>query len=194
VAAVEVLQSGAKDVPGDRDRFLGHVAEHATRLTRVARALLMLARAESGESVTLERIDVQELLQTLAAEAGPEGAGRIDVACPGSLTALAQPELLHEALAALLENAVRHTRGPIRLVGRELPETVELEVADSGEGIEPEHRPRIFEPFYRVSDTGAGFGLGLAIARQAVEAMQGEVSSAESPGAGTVFTIRLPAR
>jgi two-component system phosphate regulon sensor histidine kinase PhoR len=194
VAAVEVLQSGAKDVPGDRDRFLGHVAEHATRLTRVARALLMLARAESGESVTLERIDVHELLRTLAAEAGPEGAGRIDVACPGSLTALAQPELLHEALAALLENAVRHTRGPIRLVGRELPETVELEVADSGEGIEPEHRPRIFEPFYRVSDTGAGFGLGLAIARQAVEAMQGEVSSAESQGAGTVFTIRLPAR
>jgi len=47
VAAVEVLQSGAKDVPADRDRFLGHVAEHATRLTRVARALLMLARAES---------------------------------------------------------------------------------------------------------------------------------------------------
>jgi two-component system, NtrC family, sensor kinase len=79
-------------------------------------------------------------------------------------------------------------------VGRQLPDAVELEVADSGEGIEPEHRPRIFEPFYRVSDTGAGFGLGLAIARQAVEAMQGEVSSAESSGAGTVFTIRLPAR
>jgi two-component system, OmpR family, phosphate regulon sensor histidine kinase PhoR len=194
VAAVEVLQSGAKDVPGDRDRFLGHVAEHATRLTRVARALLMLARAESGESVTLERIDVHELLRTLAAEAGPEAVARIDVACPGSLTALAQPDLLHEALAALLENAVRHTRGPIRLVGRQLSDAVELEVADSGEGIDPEHRPRIFEPFYRVSETGTGFGLGLAIARQAVEAMQGELSTTAHSEAGTVFTIRLPAR
>lgn len=193
-AAVEVLQSGAKDVPSDRDRFLGHVVEHTTRLTRIARALLMLARAESGESITLERIELQGLLHSLVAEAGPAAEARIDVECPSSLTALGQPELLREALAALLDNAVTHTRGPIRLGAHELGGAVVLEVADTGEGIEPEHRPRIFEPFYRVSDTGGGFGLGLAIARQAVQAMDGELSSAVAAGGGNVFTIRLPAR
>ena len=73
-----------------------------------------------------------------------------------------------------------------------MDEAVEIEVSDTGEGIAPEHRPRIFEPFYRVAATGEGFGLGLAIAQQAVRAMEGELSSAVPAGGGTTFTIRLP--
>jgi signal transduction histidine kinase len=187
-AAIEVLQSGAKDVPSDRDRFLAHVAEHTARLTRIARALLTLARAQSGEGVALEPVEVRALLERVVAQAGPAGEERIAVACSSSLTALAQPELLQEALSALVDNAVTHTQGQIRLAARELGGGVEIEVVDTGEGIPPEHHPRIFEPFYRVAETGEGFGLGLAIAHQAVEAMQGELSVAAN-----AFTIRLPA-
>jgi signal transduction histidine kinase len=180
-------------VPSDRDRFLDHVAEHTARLTRIARALLMLARAQSGESVQLEQVDVRALLERLVAQAGPAAGGRIAVVCSSSLTTRAQPELLQEALSGLVDNAVTHTRGEIRLDAREVDGTVEIEVADTGEGIAPEHHPRIFEPFYRVADTGEGFGLGLAIAYQAVEAMHGELSLVATAGAGTAFTIRLPA-
>ena len=187
-AAVEVLQSGAKDVPSDRDRFLAHVAEHTARLTRIARALLTLARAQSGEIVALEPVEVRALLERVVAQAGPAGEGRIAVACSRSLTALAQPELLQEALSALVDNAVTHTQGEIRLAAREIGQGVEIDVVDTGEGIAPEHHPRIFEPFYRVAEIGEGFGLGLAIAHQAVEAMQGELSVAAN-----AFTIRLPA-
>ena len=187
-AAVEVLQSGAKDVPSDRDRFLAHVAEHTARLTRIARALLTLARAQSGEIVALEPVEVRALLERVVAQAGPAGEGRIAVACSSSLTARAQPELLQEALSALVDNAVTHTQGEIRLAAREIGQGVEIDVVDTGEGIAPEHHPRIFEPFYRVAETGEGFGLGLAIAHQAVEAMQGELSVAAN-----AFTIRLPA-
>jgi signal transduction histidine kinase len=193
-AAVEVLQSGAKDVPSDRDRFLAHVGEHTARLTRIARALLTLARAQSGESIQLEQVDVGASFERLVAQTGPAASGRIAVTCPSSLTARAHPDLLREALAALVDNAVTHTQGEIRLDARELVDAVEITVADTGEGIAPEHHPRIFEPFYRVADTGEGFGLGLAIAHQAVEAMQGQLSIAVRPGAGTAFTIRLPAR
>jgi signal transduction histidine kinase len=191
MAAVEVLQSGAKEVPSDRDRFLAHVAEHSARLTRIARALLMLARAQSGESIELERVELRDMLEGLVAETGRDAEGRIAIVCSDSLAALAQRDLLHEALAALLDNAVRHTRGEIRLEARELGDTVEIDVANSGEGIAPEHHARIFEPFYRVAETGDGFGLGLSIAQQAVEAMRGELSSATTSSTGTVFTIRL---
>src|SRR5207244_9752380 len=63
--AVEVLQSGAKDVPSDRDRFLGHVAEDTARLTRIARALLVLARSQSGETIKLEQVDLRDMLERL---------------------------------------------------------------------------------------------------------------------------------
>lgn len=193
-AAVEVLQSGAKDVPGERDRFLGHVAEHTARLTRIARALLVLARSESGETITLAPVDVPVLLERLVLGAGPAAEGRVAVACSDTLIAVGQPELLQEALAALVDNAVMHTQGAIRLVAREVDGTVEIEVVDSGKGIAPEHQERIFEPFYRVAETGQGFGLGLAIAQQAVKAMHGELSSAVTADGGTAFTIRLPSR
>jgi signal transduction histidine kinase len=182
-----VLQSGAKEVASDRDRFLRHIAEHTARLTRIARALLTLARAQSGESIALEPIELRALLERVAAHAGPAGEGRIAVACSSSLTARAQPELLQEALSALVDNAVTHTKGEIRLDARDVGEAVEIAVVDTGEGIAPEHHARIFEPFYRVADTGEGFGLGLAIAHQAVEAMQGELSVAAN-----TFTVRLP--
>jgi len=191
MAAVEVLQSGAKEVPSDRDRFLAHVAEHTARLTRIARALLMLARAQSGESIQPERVELREMLEALVAETTRDAEGRITIVCSASLAALALRELLYEALAALLDNAARHTRGDIRLEAREVGDAVEIDVVDAGEGIPPEQHARIFEPFYRVTDTGEGFGLGLAIAHQAVEAMGGELSSAPAPGTGTAFTIRL---
>lgn len=184
-----MLQSGAKEVSSDRDRFLRHIAGHTARLTRIARALLTLARAQSGESIPLEPVELRALLQSAAEHAGPAGEGRIAVDCSSSLTAPAHPELLLEAISALVDNAVTHTKGEIRLEARDAGDTVEIAVVDTGEGIAPEHQTRIFEPFYRVADTGEGFGLGLAIARQAVEAMHGELSVAANS-----FTIRLPSR
>jgi two-component system sensor histidine kinase KdpD len=68
---------------------------------------------------------------------------------------------------------------------------VAVSVADSGRGILPEFRDRIFEPFYRVGDRGKGYGLGLAIAAQAVQAMEGTIEVSDTPGGGTTFTVRL---
>jgi two-component system sensor histidine kinase HupT/HoxJ len=100
---------------------------------------------------------------------------------------------MHEALAALVDNAVAHTReGVVRLHAQEVDGRVEIDVLDNGPGILPEHQGRVFEPFYRTLELGDGFGLGLAIAAQAAEAMDGELRAAASPEGGTRFTIRLP--
>jgi signal transduction histidine kinase len=71
--------------------------------------------------------------------------------------------------------------------------TVAVSVADTGPGVLPEFRDRLFEPFFRLTPAGEGYGLGLAIAAKAVAAMRGEIDVSSSPGAGTTFTVRLPA-
>jgi signal transduction histidine kinase len=99
---------------------------------------------------------------------------------------------VEEIVAALVDNAVRHTAsGTIRLTARRADWDAEIEVEDTGPGILPEHRQRIFEPFYR-AEPSEGFGLGLAIARQAVEAMDGSIEVSSGAGGGTRFLVRLP--
>jgi two-component system phosphate regulon sensor histidine kinase PhoR len=193
--AIEALQGGAKDDPAARERFLDHVADETQRLTRIVRALLVLARAQSGdEAPALEFVPVRPLLDEVAASLHVHPGVRVEVRAPATLAALCEPELLHEALAALAENAARHTReGAVEFCARETDDHVlEVEVRDSGDGIPPEHTARIFDPFYRATPDGGGFGLGLAIAKQAVEAMGAKLDVDSSPGTGTRFVVRLP--
>lgn len=193
--AMEVLQSGAKDDPDLRDRFLAHIDEQTQRLTRLTRALLVLARAHAQvQAPRLELVPLEPVLARAAASVEPEPGVDVAVSCPPRLAVLAEPDLLEEALAAMAENAVRHTHaGAVSLRawavdGREL----EIEIADSGDGILPEHRERIFDPFYRAAADGTGFGIGLAIAEQAVSAMGGRIEVHSQPRRGTRFTLRLP--
>jgi signal transduction histidine kinase len=192
--AVEVLQSGAKETPRDRDRFLKHIERDAARLTRIARGLLVLARAQSGEqNLRLELVELRPLLEQLSVEAEPAPGVTVETSCPAGLAALAEPDLLQEALTELLENALAHTaEGQVRLTASETDDHVVIDIVDTGEGVLPEHRARIFEPFYRAAESGDGFGLGLAIAAQAAQAMDGDLRAADVPGGGTAFTIRLP--
>jgi two-component system, OmpR family, phosphate regulon sensor histidine kinase PhoR len=192
-AAVEVLQAGAKERPAERDHFLAHVERHTARLTRIARGLLALARAQSGIGVTLQPVVLKPLLEGLADEALPQSGVGLHVECPPGLAALAEPDLLFEALTALLDNAVEHTAvGRITLTAAAAGGTVELTVTDTGGGIAPEHRPRIFEAFYSSARGGHRFGLGLAITSQAVEVMGGTLRSVDAEG-GATFVIELRA-
>jgi signal transduction histidine kinase len=99
-----------------------------------------------------------------------------------------------QALANLLDNALRLTPegGHIVLAVRELEGRVDVSVADSGPGIEPEFLERLFERYAQSSSSGGGTGLGLAIVRGVAEAHGGEVVVRSTPGRGATFTIRLP--
>lgn len=192
-AAIETLQSGAKDRPEDRDRFLAHVETHAERLSRIARGLLLLARAETGEPVAIDFVELEPLLAEIVAEVEPRAGVALRASCPPGLAALAAPDLLHEAIAALVDNAVSHTHeGEISVSAVRANGHVLLSVSDSGAGILPEFQDRIFEPFFRVGATGEGYGLGLAIAARAVRAMRGDIGVSSRIGAGTTFTVTLP--
>jgi two-component system phosphate regulon sensor histidine kinase PhoR len=192
-AAVEVLQAGAKNDPAERDRFLEHIDRHSRRLIRMSHGLLVLARAQQGGSVRPEAVELRPLLEDLVSELEPAPGVRISIDCRPKLAALCDRDLAREAIAAILENSLTHAgSGTITLGARDGSDGVAIDVTDTGGGVPETYGNRILEPFFRPKPSGDGFGLGLAIAHQAVAAMNGELSF-ENVDGGARFTVRLPA-
>lgn len=194
--AVELLQAGAKDDPVARDRFLAHLERETQRLSRLARALLVLARARANvQPPRLGFIELEPVLRRIVERLEPRGGVRVGISCPPRLTAFAEPDLLEEALTALAENAAQHThRGAITLRCVERADsTVDIEVEDSGDGIAPEHQALVFDSFFRGTTGDEGFGLGLSIAAQAVAALGSTLAVDSAPQRGSTFSFRLPA-
>jgi two-component system phosphate regulon sensor histidine kinase PhoR len=201
------VEALADATPEESRRFLEIVSRHTTRMERLVRDLLRLARLEAGQE-TLERVpcsidslfnavegDVAALLaarrQTVERRIGP-GAGTV----PGD------PGKLQDALRNLLENATNHAPEGTRIVmeSRREGSRILISVSDEGPGIPPADLTRVFERFYRVDksrtrdgrDPG-GTGLGLSIVRHLVELHGGRVSAANRREHGAVVTIELPA-
>ena len=194
--AVEALQAGAKEDPAHRDRFLTHIERESTRLARLVRSLLVLARAQTREEApSLTTIDVRPLLEEVGAEMRPHEGVAVEIDCPSDLAAVAQRELLAQAVGNLAANAAAvTTRGRIVLRARPQGGSVSIEVEDTGPGIAPGEQERLFDRFYRGSKRDVeGFGIGLAIVRESVRALGGEVRIESSEGRGTTARIRLPA-
>jgi signal transduction histidine kinase len=197
IGAVEVLQAGAKEDPAERDRFLAHIERESGRLARLARAMLTLARAHSGqEPPRLEPVELAPLLREVAAGLHPHAGVLVDVEVADGLAAQANRDLLEQALRNLGENAAKHTaRGSVALRAYGDGNTVTVEVEDSGPGISPEVQRHVFDRFYRGERDAHGFGLGLAIVRESVRTLGARIELDSSPGQGTVFRIHLtPAR
>jgi two-component system phosphate regulon sensor histidine kinase PhoR len=194
VSAIEVLQAGAKEGP-ERDRFLAHIEDAAARLTRLTRALMILARAETGaETPAVELVSVDELLETVASALRPADGVRIAVSCEPGLAVITNRELVEQALISLADNAAKWTeQGMIELSAHATGDGVEVAVVDTGPGIPANERARVFERFYRAgSALPGGFGLGLAIVRAAAEALDAEIDLDSTVGAGTIVRLKLP--
>jgi signal transduction histidine kinase/HAMP domain-containing protein len=195
IGAVEVLQAGAKEDPAERDRFLGHIEREAGRLARLARAMLTLARAHSGqEPPRVEAVEVAPLLREVAAGLHPHAGVAVEVEVADGLAVETNRDLLEQALRNLGENAAKHTaRGSVVLRAYGNGNTVTVEVEDSGPGISPEVQRHVFDRFYRGERDAHGFGLGLAIVRESVRTLGARIELDSSPGQGTVFRILLAA-
>lgn len=181
---------------------IGSMLEEVDRLSRLVDSLLFLTRADAGviraapgradtadlakSTVELLRVLAEERRQTIHLEAG------------GSMIVLADPTLLRQALMNLIDNAIKYSPvgGSIRVRTHRVAGAVLIDVIDSGPGIPEEGRKRLFERFHRLdpsrSREGGGAGLGLAIARWAVEASGGNLTLASSSPEGSTFRISLP--
>jgi signal transduction histidine kinase len=178
--------------PEVHEALLAAVAE-CDQLAQLADDLLVVARAGGGElPVRPELLEARPLLEAardrFAERAGGHGRA-IEVAVDGDAVVWADPLRARQALANLVDNALRHGEGTVRLTARERGGAAELEVADEGPGFPPELAGRAFERFARGDEarTRGGTGLGLAIVRAIAEAHGG---SAEIDGARV--RLRLP--
>jgi PAS domain S-box-containing protein len=183
----------------ERQTFLGYIASEAERLTGIVDALLNVARLDSGTlQVELVPTDIGELL----AEAVSEGAvpaitngHRFVVDLEDDVPAVrADPDKLRQVVGQLVENAVKYSPAGavVRLEARARPDAVEVTVSDEGSGIPESEVDRIFDKFYRASETQPGTGLGLFIAQGLVSAMGGRIWVRSKEGGGSRFTFALP--
>jgi signal transduction histidine kinase len=184
-----------------RREYAARMSTHVNALGALIDDLFELTRLQSGDLTwTMEQVRVDVLLREAVDAMRPAA----DAGAVAMLTELraplaaprGNPEQLQRVLFNLIQNAIRHTPpdGSVTVRAEAVDGAVEVEVADTGGGVAPDQRERVFEPFYRADaarrDPGAG--LGLAIARAIVEAHGGAIWLEDAP-VGTRVRFRLPA-
>ena len=192
---LEALVDGVH--PADEAHLVA-ILDETKVLSRLVEDLRTLSLAESG-ALTLHReaIDVgvlvREMVDSFGSQAEPAGV-KIDAQVPSGLPQVdADPVRAREILTNLIANALRYTPrgGRVSVEARATDASVAIEVRDTGAGIAPDHIGRIFDRFYKSAES-RGAGLGLAIAKQLVEAHGGEISATSVPGEGTDIRFTLP--
>jgi two-component system, OmpR family, phosphate regulon sensor histidine kinase PhoR len=202
VGFLETVRELKLDPERSRD-YLNLMAEQGKRMQRIIDDLLTLSTLESApEPPRDERVDVALLLSRIQSEASALSAGRqkITLDAEAGFDLLGAESEIASAFGNLSSNAVRYTPagGEVRLIWRGSQKGAEFTVEDTGVGIEAEHIPRLTERFYRVDrgrsrETG-GTGLGLAIVKHALARHQATLEIESTPGVGSRFTARFPAR
>jgi signal transduction histidine kinase len=195
-----LLDTIGQSLPPNQHRMLVAAKADSDRLYRTIEDLLSISRIESGRAqFQLRPVAPDELVRS-AVEPFRQLLGdkniRLNASAPADLPRItADLSSISSALANLLSNAIKFSPagGEIRLSVAAVNGAVEFTVADDGPGIPPEFRQRIFEKFFRVpSSSGpAGAGLGLAIAKEIVEAHGGGINVDCPESGGARFTIRL---
>jgi two-component system phosphate regulon sensor histidine kinase PhoR len=189
--------------PDESRRFLEIIARHTTRMERLVKDLLRLARLDAGqETPDMVECDLSAVLQAVIAELAAhidQRRSQVEVRlAPDARTLVSDPARLHDALRNLLENAVNYAPegGRVIVESERQPQAVVLRVLDNGPGIPAADLTRVFERFYRVeksrSRAPGGTGIGLAIVKHLVELLGGTVTAGSRAEGGAVFTVRLP--
>ncbi|OGA53171.1 MAG: hypothetical protein A3F74_12095 [Betaproteobacteria bacterium RIFCSPLOWO2_12_FULL_62_58] len=187
--------------PGEAQATLRQLQTATEQSTRLVNQLLSLARAEPGakrEHAT-GPLDIARLARDATTEWVPRALERnIDLGFDGpetGVTVEGEGFLLREMLNNLLDNAIRYTQPGGQVTVRVAPDAhrVVLSVEDTGPGVHPSERERVFERFYRVLGTGAdGCGLGLAIVREIAQSHGADVSLSPGAHGGSLVTVAFP--
>lgn len=178
---------------------LNVIRRETLRLQTLIDDLFALSRAEVDQlAVNLAPVDsialIQRIIETVAPLAWRINRVELVAQLPESLpNVTADESRLEQAIRNLIHNSLRHTPpgGLVMIRAREANGCAEIQVQDTGEGIQPEHLPHIWERYYRDAENG-GTGLGLALVKSFVEAMHGKIAATSTPGEGACFTITLP--
>ena len=198
--SAELIENGLVR-PEDMPRFVGHIREEATRLVTLVEDIIRLSQLDEQSEMQKENVSLCEIANEVCGvlrDSAEKKDISLSVTAGGSGNIFGVKHLLFEVIYNLCDNAVKYTPdgGRVEVNISEAENEATLTVSDNGIGIAPEHRPRIFERFYRVdkshSKKSGGTGLGLSIVKHAVQYHGGKLSLQSEEGRGTVVTVVLP--
>ncbi|SKA90733.1 two-component system, OmpR family, sensor kinase [Thiothrix eikelboomii] len=205
LARLQVSIGLARQQPEHTQATLDRIEYEAERLDKLVGEVLTLSRLEAGVAPsTDEYVDVLELLDTVVDDARFEASALnrsvvLHSSDDASLIIPAHGELLYRALENVVRNALHHTPPEttvtVTAYQHKATNTLHITVDDQGSGVPPEEIDLIFEPFQRSSQTSnqyQGYGLGLAIARRAIDSHSGRIRASNRPEGGLRISIELP--
>lgn len=184
--------------------FVRKIYEGVEQMTSLVDNLLDLGRIEAGVGLSLEPVSLEGLVREVAGTYQPQAANKrialsVEVT-PGLRQIEADAALLRQAIANLVDNAIKFTQpgGRVTIRAKQHDERQMVSVVDTGMGISPTDQARLFEKFYRARRSESlkekGSGLGLAIVKSIAEQHGGRVTVESRLGAGSAFTLEVPAR
>jgi signal transduction histidine kinase len=202
-AILEALADGMVEDPQSVQRYLLTAQRDVRSLSALIDDLFQMAQLDAG-GLPLDREDssiadlISDTLESFSELAIRQGVTLSGHADPSIDPVFMDTMRIGRVLNNLITNALHHTPpgGEITVGAERTQHGVTVTVSDTGEGIQPDDLPQIFESFYRGeksrSRTTGGSGLGLAISRGIIRAHGGEISVQSSPGRGSIFTFTLP--
>lgn len=185
----------------EAQRIFGQQLEEIQRLKTITQKLLLLSRADSGDlRVTSRKIDLSEMIAATAEDADILAPHlNVEAEIKPDIFVNADPVLIQQVLQNLASNAVKynHDDGWVRMTLKREDDRAVLRIANSGPGISPEDRERIFDRFHRADSTRnrrtEGTGLGLSLCREIVRAHKGELRVTDSTRDSATFELTLAA-
>jgi two-component system OmpR family sensor kinase len=203
LARLRVAIGLARQQPDKMAAALDRIEREGERLAELVGQVLTLSRLEAGVSGAPEEyVDLAQLLDTVVEDARfeAEASGRgVSLDAAGELIVKARAELLRRAFENVIRNAVKYTAAgttvEVSLRRREDRESVTVSICDRGPGVPESDLEAVFKPFFRAGTTdtsdASGYGLGLAIAKRAVEAHAGRIHADNRAGGGLCVEIAL---
>jgi two-component system heavy metal sensor histidine kinase CusS len=189
--------------PEEYRKALSSTLDDCEHLNAMVKSLLFIARAENGRTdLRYERLNIAERLETIRSffEDSAEEAGvKLTLSCDPAISMNADATLLQRAVSNIVANSLAHTPkgGEVKMSAEANGTGVTIEVADTGEGIAPEHQPYVFDRFFRGDAARRTdkdrVGLGLAITKSIIDLHRGRIALESAPASGTRFTLFFPA-
>jgi two-component system OmpR family sensor kinase len=199
---LDLQAQGGLRSPEGREEAVRRMRAESRRMAELVEDLLLLANLDQAVPLARDPVDLADVLRDAGADALAVQPGRpVSVDVPDGtdeLTIVGDERHLREVVAELVHNALVHTPADAALLlrGVRAGTTIGVTIADTGPGLAPGDATRIFDRFYRGDPSRArpsgGSGLGLSITRAIIEAHQGTISVASTPGCGCTFQIHLP--
>lgn len=200
LARIDVALALIEKNPQNAAEAVKRIESEVGRLDKLVEALLTYARLDENAPIDFEKTDLVAILEAICEDATFEGSAKgvdVKLEAPKEVFVLGNVDMLASAIENLVRNALRYSPkgSAVRVKAETIGNRIHLRITDAGPGIDPAELEKLFEPFVRGSSeaTGSGFGLGLAIAKRAIE-RHGGILRAENntPEVGLSMLIELP--